>query len=346
MKKRVIIILAIMACISISACQKTPTNTEKNENGVAVQQQEKKEGKESYQTVINDISEKQQWTCENEELTVEVDATIQLPDTTPECGVLKPKEISQDQVLKILDADADWQQSEDGYVVMLPESERREDTIDYSRYADFSQYGFGSNTVNTTEDQDLFPTDADTVLETDWDEEQRQYAEEAEKFIASICDELGTLYEPSRGVIYENAAGQRYIRESLSLCMGDISFCDLNSIASVSGMPEVSGEISMSGDSIGQFAIPVNYEKDSSEAANLLKWEDIVEIFSEQVESASIHFEMPTLHITNIQLQYLLSDDLSYQPVWCFYGDEQDGLLPYIPAICINACDGTVEYAL
>lgn len=153
MKKRVIIILTIMACISISACQKTPTNTEKNENGVAVQQQEKKEGKENYETVINDISEKQQWTCENEELTVEVDATIQLPDTTPECGVLKPKEISQDQVLKILDADADWQQSEDGYVVMLPESERREDTIDYSRFlpvwfwVQYCKYNRGSGFV-------------------------------------------------------------------------------------------------------------------------------------------------------------------------------------------------------
>lgn len=346
MKKRVIIILTIMACIGISACQKTPANTEKNENGVVVQQQEKKEGKENYQIVINDISEKQQWICENEELTVEVDATLHLPDTTPECGVLKPKEISQDKVIEILDAGADWQQSEAGYVVMLPESERREDAVDYSRYADFSRYGFESNTVNTTEDQGLFPSDAEVVSETNLNEEQREYIGEKEKFIGSVCDELGTLYEPSRCVIYENSVGQWYMREMLSLYIGDISFCDLNSIASVRDIPEVIGEISMSGDSIGQFAIPVNYEKDSSEEANLLKWDDIVEIFSEQVESSSLHFELPTLHITNIQLQYLLSDDLSYQPVWCFYGNEQDGLLPYVPVICINACDGTIEYAL
>ena len=81
-----------------------------------------------------------------------------------------------------------------------------------------------------------------------------------------------------------------------------------------------------------------NYEIESEEAVNLLNWDQVEQIFEEELQNS----DWGEYDLTGVKLEYIGNTDMTFTPVWSFYGEVSTD--DSKPLLCINACTGKVEF--
>ena len=94
----------------------------------------------------------------------------------------------------------------------------------------------------------------------------------------------------------------------------------------------------MSDERISEFRVIGNYEIESEEAVNLLNWDQVEQIFEEELQNS----DWGEYDLTGVKIEYIGNTDMTFTPVWSFYGEVSTD--DSKPLLCINACTGKVEF--
>ena len=341
MKHKKIFALIIAGVCLLTGCAETPSSVKTNENGVALQEQVKKQGKKSYEDIKQGIPEQMVQTYQNENLTVDINASVNIPDIVPQFGTVKESNVEIETIEKIIASDKTWVESDadDMKVFVTTDGSRS-----LSCYAN-GQSGFSATITGGGKEDQMFSFFSEPLNEFHWNEEQNQYVKQCVDFMKThICVDQLSNYVPRDIILFEDTDGSRYIEAVLALQFDGIEFCNFNGLPGEEEYGAAMGIVQVSGETIGNFGMDKVYEKASAEEAQMLEWPEILQSVKDAVEHSEISFSESTLSIDDVRLEYILSKDLQYEPVWCFYTKYE----PYAekPAFCIGASDGSVKYAM
>lgn len=341
MNKRVCLfgILCVSACLWISGCDKTPQNVEINENGVAHEERVGISAENDSDDALSSIPERFVYKYTTEDTCKNIDIPIQIPDQKPVKGKLRQKQIPVQEICARLEPDGTWEKNEE-----LAENARAQEGYETSvtlkngcnvtRYLAVYDNGVYSGTNG---DESIFPISADMVSEKDWSDGQRDYVQDQQAKAESIFQDMGLNFKITGACLWEDQ-DIRYVTFDLSSILDNITVCDLEGITAQEQYIISNATLTLSDERISEFRVIGNYEIESEKAVNLLNWDQVEQIFEEELQNS----DWGEYDLTGVKLEYIGNTDMTFTPVWSFYGEVSTD--DSKPLLCINACTGKVEF--
>ena len=347
MRKFILVAVGLIGTVGLTACQKTPTNVTENENGIKTENKETVSVLETQDlNMLRDfrVPEHLQMLFEGVDYQVSIDCDVKESSSEIFTGQLSATDVSLEKIRDTLNPDAEWIKRDDGYYVLLPENVQKEDGVDYTIQLRTSIEGNTEYTLYDIGNTEDFPVDAEVINESNQTDQMKLYSENCKNYANSMLKDLDLKCEVADEMFlaYEN---QWYVKYQLRFMIDDIPVFNHSYVSSqyctAYNMADIYGEVNVTDTQVGKLYFTGNYNIVSKQAANLLDWDKILELFKYAIENGNTKSKMNDINVTNIQLEYYVLDDWSYVPVWTFYIDWADDVQPIVS---INACTGEVVY--
>lgn len=342
---RKVLMFLFITIFIVTSCQKTPDHITENGNGIKLAEKETVIVLDSNNTLESDdmseIPERLQLSEEFDDYSVNIDSDITRPKTELTSGQISAESVSLELVRDVLNPDADWDERDGAYYIMVPESERQPDTSEYLfslSYGEDIENQILYDSYGYSED---FPADAETLNESDWTDEQRFYFEECQNYVYELLGKMSLSYQ----IIDYNLEGTKetwYSSFGLAFSIDGIPTCNISN-SKAENIKNIHGSMSVNTDTVNGFYINGNYGATSNGTVEMLPWEDILKTFMAGIGESNAGRLLQEINITKIQIEYLVYDDCRYVPVWTFYNTIEG--VDCTPIMCINAETGSIEYA-
>lgn len=345
MKKSLFMACLMSVVLDLCSCQNTPQYISENKDGIKFETKETlniSESEVSNTLVEQKFPEHIQTSYEGTDYLVTIDCDLNVPKSAVTTGELTPSNIPLEEIRNLLNPDADWTKRDHGYYVLLPENRRSNDSVDYSIRLEYDSDGYIDYDIGYTTE---FPSGSTFIKESELTEKMKLFSSQCKTYANEILSQLRLNCKAEQGSFwcYED---HWYISYPLVFMIDEIPIFDSGHITS--GSPSVAyksakigGSITVTDSETGSLYFTGNFNAKSSQEASLLNWNCIMEIFTSSIEDGNTKYKINEFNITNIQLEYYVTEDWNYVPVWTFYIAWADDVQP---VICINACTGEVMF--
>lgn len=340
-KRTVIFIQAMMVMAIVSGCRNNPTAMAMNENGVKQEEQEIITD-DSGNEILEEVPERLICSYEALDGIKNLDIPIEYTEQKLLCGKVEGKKISPEIICNALEPDGLWSQDKElAQETKADNAYQTEITTALGQNISRQLFVFDEETYfysNTIGDETMFPVDSDLISEEMWSEEEQKFVQSRIDDAEKVFKNMGIDYRVAQTQLYKNG-NNYFVTVGLSEYMDGVPICDFNGISAGSDMLLATGLITLSEDRISEFRVCGTCEVMSDAGqCKLLSWQQIENCFLDEIEGA----DWGNYDITAVKLEYLVKNDLTFVPVWSFYGEIAENIEK--PLLCLNASSGKVEF--
>lgn len=340
-KQTVIFIQAMMVMAIVSGCRSNPTAMATNENGVMQEEQEIITDAGS-DNALEEVPERLVCSYESLNGIKNLDIPIERTDQKLLYGKVQRKKKSPEIICNVLEPESLWSQDKElAQETKADDVYQTEITTALGQNISRQLFVFDEGTYfysNTIGDETMFSVDSDLISEEMWTEEEQKFVQSRIDDAEEIFKNLGVDYRVTQTQLYKNG-NNYFVTVGLSEYMDGVPVCDFYGISAGSDMLLATGLITLSEDRISEFRVCGTSEiMSDAEQCKLLSWQQIENCFQEEIKGA----DWGNYDITAVKLEYLVKNDLTFVPVWSFYGEIAENIEK--PLLCLNASSGKVEF--